>query len=118
MMMTGQQLLWAEQSSPENLDSIVWPRAASSAEVSPSGNPNSGLNSVKLIPRFSGPAQPSPTELLETLHQPCHGYMIYVIGWFEGVSRRLRYSHIGVLCGLVSVISMHDYCCFVFLHYQ
>ncbi|CAA7261525.1 unnamed protein product [Cyclocybe aegerita] len=29
----GQQLLWAEQSSPENLDSIVWPRAAASAEV-------------------------------------------------------------------------------------
>ncbi|KAL1746838.1 glycoside hydrolase family 20 protein [Schizophyllum fasciatum] len=30
---SGQQCLWAEQSSPENLDSIVWPRAASSAEV-------------------------------------------------------------------------------------
>jgi hypothetical protein len=29
----GQQLLWTEQSTPENLDSIVWPRAASSAEV-------------------------------------------------------------------------------------
>ena len=29
----GQQLLWTEQSSPENLDSIAWPRAASSAEV-------------------------------------------------------------------------------------
>lgn len=29
----GQQLLWTEQSSPENLDSIVWPRAAVSAEV-------------------------------------------------------------------------------------
>lgn len=29
----GQQLLWSEQASPENLDSIVWPRAASSAEV-------------------------------------------------------------------------------------
>ncbi|KAG5721483.1 hypothetical protein E4T56_gene13238 [Termitomyces sp. T112] len=29
----GQQLLWTEQSSSENLDSIVWPRAASSAEV-------------------------------------------------------------------------------------
>ena len=30
---TGQQLLWTEQSGPENLDSIAWPRAASSAEV-------------------------------------------------------------------------------------
>ena len=29
----GQQLLWTEQSGPENLDSIVWPRAAVSAEV-------------------------------------------------------------------------------------
>lgn len=29
----GQQLLWTEQSGPQNLDSIVWPRAASSAEV-------------------------------------------------------------------------------------
>ena len=29
----GQQLLWTEQSGPENLDSIVWPRAAIAAEV-------------------------------------------------------------------------------------
>jgi len=29
----GQQLLWTEQSGAENLDSIVWPRAAVSAEV-------------------------------------------------------------------------------------
>ncbi|KAF9533274.1 beta-hexosaminidase [Crepidotus variabilis] len=29
----GQQLLWVEQSDPSNLDSIIWPRAASSAEV-------------------------------------------------------------------------------------
>ncbi|KIM43091.1 glycoside hydrolase family 20 protein [Hebeloma cylindrosporum] len=29
----GQQLLWTEQSSAQNLDSIVWPRAAVSAEV-------------------------------------------------------------------------------------
>ncbi|KAF8827998.1 hypothetical protein HHX47_DHR4000559 [Lentinula edodes] len=29
----GEQLLWTEQSGPENLDSIVWPRAASSAEI-------------------------------------------------------------------------------------
>ncbi|KAF8262397.1 N-acetylhexosaminidase [Lactarius quietus] len=33
----GQQLLWTEQSGPENLDSIVWPRAAASAEVFWSG---------------------------------------------------------------------------------
>jgi len=29
----GQQLLWTEQSDPSNLDSVVWPRAAASAEV-------------------------------------------------------------------------------------
>ena len=33
----GQQPLWTEQSGPENLDSIAWPRAASSAEVFWSG---------------------------------------------------------------------------------
>lgn len=33
----GQQLLWAEQSGPSNLDSIAWPRAASSAELFWSG---------------------------------------------------------------------------------
>ncbi|KAF5367788.1 hypothetical protein D9615_010509 [Tricholomella constricta] len=33
LVLGGQQLLWTEQSSPENVDSIVWPRAASSAEV-------------------------------------------------------------------------------------
>ena len=30
---TGEQLLWTEQSGPQNLDPIVWPRAAASAEV-------------------------------------------------------------------------------------
>jgi hexosaminidase len=29
--LAGQHLLWAEQSSPNNLDDTVWPRAASSA---------------------------------------------------------------------------------------
>ena len=29
----GQIPLWTEQSGPENLDPIVWPRAASAAEV-------------------------------------------------------------------------------------
>lgn len=31
----GQHLLWTEQSSPENLDSITWPRAAASAGTPP-----------------------------------------------------------------------------------
>ncbi|KAJ2924120.1 hypothetical protein H1R20_g12963, partial [Candolleomyces eurysporus] len=33
LVLGGQQLLWAEQASPENLDPIVWPRAAVSAEI-------------------------------------------------------------------------------------
>ena len=36
----GQHLLWTEQSGPQNLDSIVWPRAASSAELFWSGPGN------------------------------------------------------------------------------
>jgi len=37
LVLGGQSLLWAEQSSPENLDSAVWPRAAANAEVFWSG---------------------------------------------------------------------------------
>ncbi|KAI0087447.1 N-acetylhexosaminidase [Irpex rosettiformis] len=33
LVLGGQMPLWSEQSSPENLDSIVWPRLASAAEV-------------------------------------------------------------------------------------
>ncbi|PPQ72305.1 hypothetical protein CVT24_004582 [Panaeolus cyanescens] len=33
LVLGGQQLLWTEQSSPQNLDNIVWPRAAVSAEI-------------------------------------------------------------------------------------
>ncbi|EPQ54821.1 N-acetylhexosaminidase [Gloeophyllum trabeum ATCC 11539] len=33
LILGGQHLLWTEQSGPENLDPIVWPRAASSAEL-------------------------------------------------------------------------------------
>ncbi|EMD39645.1 glycoside hydrolase family 20 protein [Gelatoporia subvermispora B] len=46
LVMGGQHLLWTEQSGPENLDPIVWPRAASSAELfwsGPGGNVTSAL---------------------------------------------------------------------------
>ncbi|KIY52424.1 glycoside hydrolase family 20 protein [Fistulina hepatica ATCC 64428] len=33
LVLGGEQLLWTEQSSPENLDSIAWPRAAVAGEV-------------------------------------------------------------------------------------
>jgi len=51
----GQQLLWTEQSSPENLDSIVWPRAASSAEVLWTGatlTDGSPRNASSALPRL------------------------------------------------------------------
>ncbi|KAH9044042.1 N-acetylhexosaminidase [Lactarius deliciosus] len=46
LVLGGQQLLWTEQSGPENLDTIVWPRAAASAEVfwsGPGGNVSAAL---------------------------------------------------------------------------
>ncbi|KAF8133347.1 glycoside hydrolase family 20 protein [Boletus edulis] len=54
LVLGGEQILWAEQSGPENLDSIVWPRAASSAEIfwsakQPSGAP---LNVSEALPRL------------------------------------------------------------------
>ncbi|KZT28732.1 glycoside hydrolase family 20 protein [Neolentinus lepideus HHB14362 ss-1] len=55
LVLGGEQLLWTEQSSPNNLDSIVWPRAAASAEVfwtgatGPSGSP---LNVTEALPRL------------------------------------------------------------------
>ncbi|GAA5828109.1 hypothetical protein JCM11251_002593 [Rhodosporidiobolus azoricus] len=33
LVLGGQALLWSEQASPENLDSLAWPRAAAAAEV-------------------------------------------------------------------------------------
>lgn len=46
LVLGGQQLLWTEQSGPENLDPITWPRAAASAEVfwtGPGGNVSAAL---------------------------------------------------------------------------
>lgn len=50
----GQIPLWSEQSGPENLDSIVWPRAASAAEVFWSGGMSNGtpLNVTQALPRL------------------------------------------------------------------
>ncbi|KAF8194284.1 N-acetylhexosaminidase [Mycena galopus ATCC 62051] len=55
LVLGGEQLLWTEQSDPQNLDSIVWPRAASSAEIfwtgakQPSGAP---LEGTEALPRL------------------------------------------------------------------
>jgi hypothetical protein len=46
LVLGGQHLLWTEQSSPNNIDPIVWPRAAASAEVfwsGPGGNGQAAL---------------------------------------------------------------------------
>ncbi|KAI5996029.1 glycoside hydrolase family 20 protein [Pisolithus orientalis] len=53
-LVLGEQFLWTEQSGPQNLDSIVWPRAASSAEIfwsakQPGGAP---LNVSEALPRL------------------------------------------------------------------
>ncbi|KAJ7205637.1 N-acetylhexosaminidase [Mycena rebaudengoi] len=55
LVLGGQQLLWTEQSDPQNLDPIVWPRAATSAEVFwtgatlPDGTP---LDGQRALPRL------------------------------------------------------------------
>lgn len=46
LVLGGQHLLWTEQSGPQNLDPVVWPRAASSAELfwsGPGGNLSTAL---------------------------------------------------------------------------
>ncbi|KAN0087813.1 glycoside hydrolase family 20 protein [Tylopilus felleus] len=54
LVLGGEQILWTEQSGPQNLDSIVWPRAASSAEIFWSGKQPSGapLNVSEALPRL------------------------------------------------------------------
>ncbi|EKM49790.1 glycoside hydrolase family 20 protein [Phanerochaete carnosa HHB-10118-sp] len=58
LVLGGQQLLWTEQSSPENMDSIIWPRAASSAEVFwtgatlPDGSPRNGSSALPRLHDF------------------------------------------------------------------
>ncbi|KAJ7776774.1 glycoside hydrolase family 20 protein [Mycena maculata] len=55
LVLGGEQLLWTEQSDPNNLDSIAWPRAATSAEIfwtgakQPDGSP---LDGTEALPRL------------------------------------------------------------------
>ncbi|KAJ7068989.1 N-acetylhexosaminidase [Mycena belliarum] len=55
LVLGGQQLLWSEQSDAQNIDSIVWPRAATSAEIFwtgaklPSG---AALSGTEALPRL------------------------------------------------------------------
>lgn len=70
LILGGQHLLWTEQSGPQNLDTAVWPRAGSSAELfwsGPGGNISTalprlhdvsyrmrqrGINSISLQPEW------------------------------------------------------------------
>ncbi|KZT28733.1 glycoside hydrolase family 20 protein [Neolentinus lepideus HHB14362 ss-1] len=54
LVLGGEQLLWTEQSSPTNLDPIVWPRAAASAEVFWTATTLGGgaLNVTEALPRL------------------------------------------------------------------
>ncbi|KAL5522576.1 hypothetical protein ACEPAG_8593 [Sanghuangporus baumii] len=54
LVLGGQQLLWTEQSGPQNVDSIVWPRAAASAEVFWTGGTvtDGGLNVTEALSRL------------------------------------------------------------------
>jgi hexosaminidase len=55
LVLGGEALLWTEQSGPDNVDSIVWPRAASVAEIFwtgatlPDGTP---ANTKEALPRL------------------------------------------------------------------
>ncbi|KAL4080857.1 glycoside hydrolase family 20 protein [Scleroderma citrinum] len=54
LVLGGEQILWAEQSGPQNLEPIVWPRAASSAEIFWSSKQPSGdaLDVTEALPRL------------------------------------------------------------------
>ncbi|KAH8114178.1 N-acetylhexosaminidase, partial [Phellopilus nigrolimitatus] len=54
LVLGGQQLLWTEQSGPQNLDPIAWPRAAASAEVFWTGGSvaSGSLNISEALPRL------------------------------------------------------------------
>ncbi|KAL0574564.1 Glucosamine-6-phosphate isomerase (Glucosamine-6-phosphate deaminase) (GNPDA) (GlcN6P deaminase) [Marasmius crinis-equi] len=66
LVLGGQQLLWAEQSGPENLDPMIWPRAASSAEVFWTGPTlPDGTDRVSAI---AGRNKTAKTEVLRRIH--------------------------------------------------
>ncbi|KAG1888014.1 glycoside hydrolase family 20 protein [Suillus fuscotomentosus] len=54
LVLGGEQILWSEQSGPQNVDPIVWPRAAASAEIFWSGKQPTGaaLNVTEALPRL------------------------------------------------------------------
>ncbi|KAG1784413.1 glycoside hydrolase superfamily [Suillus plorans] len=56
LVVGGEQILWSEQSGPQNVDLIAWPRAASSAEIFWSGKQPIGaaLNVTDALPRLHG----------------------------------------------------------------
>ncbi|KAK0487111.1 N-acetylhexosaminidase [Armillaria novae-zelandiae] len=49
LVLGGQHLLWTEQSSPSNLDPVVWPRAGASAEIFWSGPGRNGTEALSRL---------------------------------------------------------------------
>ncbi|THH31445.1 hypothetical protein EUX98_g2743 [Antrodiella citrinella] len=55
LVLGGQMPIWSEQTAPENLDPIVWPRLAAGAEVFwtgatlPDGSPRLGINATSAL---------------------------------------------------------------------
>ncbi|KAI5118086.1 hypothetical protein M0805_007736 [Coniferiporia weirii] len=71
LVLGGQQLLWTEQAGPQNLDSIVWPRAAATAEVfwaGPGYGPGSLSGSGTGAGEGAGTDALNGTEALPRLH--------------------------------------------------
>ena len=101
----GQQILWTEQSGPENLDSIVWPRAASSAEVfwsakQPGGAP---LNVTEALPRLH------VCHSLDVHHTLSHSSQTRTSDseWYSVALGLFRFSPSGARCVLTRATSMH-----------
>jgi len=95
--------LWTEQAGPQNLDPIVWPRAAVSAEVSIEHSWSwSALTEV--IPRSSGLEQRSQTGLRPMSRRLFLVSMTSVTAWRNEVSMPSICSLSGVLCAMASAI--------------
>ncbi|KAL0064340.1 Glucosamine-6-phosphate isomerase (Glucosamine-6-phosphate deaminase) (GNPDA) (GlcN6P deaminase) [Marasmius tenuissimus] len=114
LILGGQQLLWAEQSGPENLDPIMWPRAASSAEVFWTGPTlPDGTDRVAAI---AGRNKTAKTEVLGRIHdlrarrddesdtkrlqeddeeeEPSQRGYNYTFGWYAQWTRVQKYFHL------------------------
>ena len=101
LVLGGQQLLWTEQSSAQNLDSIVWPRTAASAEVRISHLQYPFVLFIPTFRRSFGQELPFQVEVNRASSLPFFVFMTYALEWYKGASTPLHYSHNGVLFNLL-----------------